>query len=194
MHSFLINSTANSLSFFVVYMSHHIKSDSVASYLSGICHQLKPYFSNVQAICNSYLVTQTLTSCCKLYNTSAFCHMPLIAEHLIALCDALSSSSDYDDTLFLTLILVDIFGLLWLEELVTFGIVADCNHQKLILHSSLCWDADAFGFTLPTYKADRFFQKNDMLICLLLLAVNVCIPFMRYLLVCDHAFLLHTAL
>ena len=36
-------------------MCHHIKPDSVDTYLSGICHQLKPYFPHVHEIRKSKL-------------------------------------------------------------------------------------------------------------------------------------------
>ncbi|PBK80682.1 hypothetical protein ARMGADRAFT_1048921 [Armillaria gallica] len=49
------------LSFFVIYMSYHIKPKSVDSYLSGICNQLEHYFPDVRAIRKSLL-----------FNTSTF--------------------------------------------------------------------------------------------------------------------------
>jgi hypothetical protein len=42
LHNFPVNPTPETLSFFTVYMSHHINPRSVTSYLSGICQQLEP--------------------------------------------------------------------------------------------------------------------------------------------------------
>jgi hypothetical protein len=50
MHNIEVEPTADTLSLYTVYMSHHIKPDSVDTYLSGICHQLEPYFPNVRDI------------------------------------------------------------------------------------------------------------------------------------------------
>src|SRR5580704_11500457 len=48
LHNFDITPTEETLSFFVVYMSYHIKPQSVDSYLSGICNQLEPHFPDVR--------------------------------------------------------------------------------------------------------------------------------------------------
>ena len=47
LHNLPVEPTPDTLSFFVVFMSHHIEPRSVSSYLSGICQQLEPYFDNV---------------------------------------------------------------------------------------------------------------------------------------------------
>jgi hypothetical protein len=55
-HNFSINPTPDTLSFFIVYMSHHINPRSVATYLSGISQQLEPYFPSICEARNSSLV------------------------------------------------------------------------------------------------------------------------------------------
>jgi hypothetical protein len=62
-HNFPIEPTEETFSFFIVYMSTHIKPDSVNSYLSGICNQLEPFFPNVRQRRASILVSQTLAGC-----------------------------------------------------------------------------------------------------------------------------------
>lgn len=47
-HNMTVEPTADTLSLFTVYMSHHIKPDSIDTYLSGICQQLEPYFPQVR--------------------------------------------------------------------------------------------------------------------------------------------------
>ena len=62
LHNFLVKPTPETLSFFIVFMSHHINPHSVTGYLSGICQQLEPHFPNVcQA--HSCLVNKTLKGC-----------------------------------------------------------------------------------------------------------------------------------
>jgi len=67
MHDFPLEPTSETLSLFTVYMSHHIKLNSVATYLSGICQQLEPYFPNVRSAWNSALVHCTLQGCRHLH-------------------------------------------------------------------------------------------------------------------------------
>ena len=42
LHNFPIDPTADTLLFFVIFMSHHIAPHSVVNYLSGIVSQLEP--------------------------------------------------------------------------------------------------------------------------------------------------------
>jgi hypothetical protein len=65
-HQFAIDLTPDTLSFFTVYMCHHIKPKLVDSYLSGICDQLEPFFPDIRAIRCHRLVTHTLQGCKKM--------------------------------------------------------------------------------------------------------------------------------
>ena len=49
-HNFPVEPTTDTISFFTVFMCHHIKTDSVDTYLSGICQQLEPYFPSVRGM------------------------------------------------------------------------------------------------------------------------------------------------
>ena len=62
-HNFPVEPTADTISFFTVFMCHHIKPDSVDTYLSGICQQLEPYFPSVREIRKSILCKHTLAGC-----------------------------------------------------------------------------------------------------------------------------------
>ena len=44
LHNFPLEPTLDTLSFYVVFMAHHIKLNSVSQYLSGIISTLEPYF------------------------------------------------------------------------------------------------------------------------------------------------------
>ena len=68
-HNFPIEPTQQTLSFFVVYMSAHIKPDSVNSYLSGICNELEVHFPDVCKNQNSILVSRTLAGCHQRFGT-----------------------------------------------------------------------------------------------------------------------------
>ena len=62
-HDFPVEPTPDTLSFYAVFMSHHIEPRSVSTYLSGICQQLEPYFPNVRAARQSPLVERTMKGC-----------------------------------------------------------------------------------------------------------------------------------
>ena len=47
LHNLPVEPTDHILSLYTVYTAHYIKPDSVDSYLSGISHQLEPYFPDV---------------------------------------------------------------------------------------------------------------------------------------------------
>ncbi len=70
-HHFPIQPTPNTLSFYIVYMSHHIQPRSVKSYLSGICAELEVNWPEIQEIRSSRIVTQTLMGCIKLLGQPA---------------------------------------------------------------------------------------------------------------------------
>jgi hypothetical protein len=63
LHNRPIYPTEDTLSFYIVFMCHHIKPDSVDTYLSGICNQLETHFPHVRTIRSSTLVSRTLKGC-----------------------------------------------------------------------------------------------------------------------------------
>lgn len=54
-HNFPIDPTPDTLSFYTVYMAHHIKPSLVDSYLSGICNKLEPLYPDVCKIIGTTL-------------------------------------------------------------------------------------------------------------------------------------------
>lgn len=63
LHERPIEPTEETLSFYVVFMSHHIQPRSVDSYLSGICNSLEVFYPNVRKARSSILVSRTLNGC-----------------------------------------------------------------------------------------------------------------------------------
>src|SRR5260221_12230953 len=70
-HHFPIQPTPDTLSFYIVYMSHYIQPQSVKSYLSGICSKLELNWPEVREIRSSCIVTRTLAGCIKLLSQPA---------------------------------------------------------------------------------------------------------------------------
>jgi hypothetical protein len=60
LHCRPIDPTPETLSFFTVFMSHHINPKSVDNYLSGICNNLEGFFPDIRKYRASPLVSKTL--------------------------------------------------------------------------------------------------------------------------------------
>ena len=101
LHKFPVEPTPDTLSLFTVYMFHHIKPTSVATYLSGICQQLEPYFLQVHSACKSALVHCTLQGCRHLSATPTTSKHTLTLANLETVVNTLTDSPDDDDQLFL---------------------------------------------------------------------------------------------
>lgn len=63
LHNFPVEPTPDTLSFFTVYMCHHIEPRSVSAYLSGICQQLEPFFPDMRKAWHTPLVERALKGC-----------------------------------------------------------------------------------------------------------------------------------
>ncbi|KIK01577.1 hypothetical protein K443DRAFT_6766 [Laccaria amethystina LaAM-08-1] len=145
MHNYPLDPTPDTLSLFTVYMCHHIKPDSVGTYLSGICHQLEPYFPDVHTSRNSALVHRTLQGCKRIRAVPTSRKRALTIGDLETVVDALSSSTDYDDNLFLAQLLTGFF-------------------MKVMKRNSVQTNNVSCKFFLPGHKADRFFEGNTIIV------------------------------
>ena len=79
LHNFAIKPTTDTLSFYIIFMAHHINPRSVGAYLSGICNMLEPHFPTVCTICNGPLVSKTLAGSkklCGVIMTPSSLHFP----------------------------------------------------------------------------------------------------------------------
>ena len=164
LHDFPIEPTPDTLSLFTVYMCHHIKPTSVATYLSGICQQLEPYFPNIRSARNSALVHRTLQGCRRLSATPTSRKRALTLGDLETVVNALTDSSDYDNQLFLAQLLTGFFALFRLGEM-TYPDDPDLRDpRKVTKRNSIRISDDSFQLFLPGHKADRFFEGNIVII------------------------------
>jgi hypothetical protein len=129
-HGFPVDPTPDSISFFTVFMSRHIKPDSVDTYLSGICHQLEPYFPSVREIQKSMLCKRTLTGCKHLYGVPTKRKRALTIDDLQLVVNHYSNSESHDDLLFVSQLLTGFFGLMRLGELTAPDDKALFDHRK----------------------------------------------------------------
>ncbi|TEB27307.1 hypothetical protein FA13DRAFT_1570002, partial [Coprinellus micaceus] len=168
------------LSDHIMFLSDHIKVNSVVTYLSGIVMILEPYYPDVRQVRHSRLVQDTITGCRCLRNFPTSCKSPLTIPMLQLVIQ--QSSSSYDDTLFLSLLLVGFHGLLRLGELCDPDKPSLHNPAKRVHRSSVKEiDCDCITFLLPTTKVDWFFEGNLVLIKSIWTGVDAMTTFRRYL-------------
>ena len=118
LHNLPADPTPNTLSFYAVFLSTHIKPDSVNSYLSGICRQLEPFFSEVCHNQNGMLVSCTMAGCMRRFGTPVKWKAPLLHANLLLIINNMVSEPSHDDLLFLALILTRFHALMRLGKLI----------------------------------------------------------------------------
>jgi hypothetical protein len=164
LHDFDINPTPETLSLFVTYQSTFINPRSVDSYLSGIANQMETFFPHVRQNRNSTLVSRTLKGAKRRYGTPLHRKTPLSLEDLKVVHDDLKPSSDHDDLLFLSQLLVGFHVLLRLAELCFPDSIRLRDYSKISLRSSVRWLHNAFSFWLPSHKADSTFEGSRLIV------------------------------
>src|SRR5437016_4274941 len=110
-HNLPVDPTPDTLSFFTVFMSFHIKPDSVDTYLSGICQQLEPYFPDIRKNRKSPLVQRTLEGCKRIRAIPTSRKRALTMDNLCYVIAHYADSTDHDDLLFVAQLLVSFFAL-----------------------------------------------------------------------------------
>ncbi|KIK52316.1 hypothetical protein GYMLUDRAFT_128557, partial [Collybiopsis luxurians FD-317 M1] len=163
-HSFPFNPTPDTLSFFIVYMSHHIEPCSVGSYLSGICDRLEIYYLDAHQNKESQLIKKMLAGMKKLCSKPICCKQPITRTHLLTVVNSLSPLSSYDSILFTAVLLTGTCSLLRLGELTVPDNPALRNFCKVVGRDSVEVDKSSFLFWLPFHKADWLFEGNRIVI------------------------------
>jgi hypothetical protein len=163
-HDLPVDPTPDTISFYTVFMSHHIDPKSVSSYLSGICQQLEPYFPNIRSSRHSALVERTLKGCLRLQGVAVKRKRALTLADLSKVLSDLSSSSLHDDLLFKSMLLTGFFALMRLGELTFPNTVSLRNWRKISKRSSVTLSGDQYQFHLPCHKADPFFEGNNIIV------------------------------
>jgi hypothetical protein len=193
-HGFYIEPSADTLSFYIVYMSFHIQPSSVESYLSGIQSELKTHFPHIRLLRRSHLVTQTLRGCKRLRNTEIRRKRPFQPEDLQLLLSHYAHSSSHDDFLFISQVTSGFNALNRLGELVWPDNTTQQSYRNMPLRHSVRWYPHAFSYLLPSHKADPFFEGNRLLIQQTDPPLDTFTPFIRYIQSCNQLFPGHPAL
>ena len=163
-HDLPVEPTPDTLSFYTVYMCHHIVPDSVSSYLSGLCQQLEPYFPNIRAARHTPLVERTLKGCRRLRGVATKRKRALTFSDLELVVNTLQNSHSHDDLLFIAMLLTGFFALMRLGELSFPNDKQLQNWRKVTKRSSVKLTDDQFEFHLPSHKADPFFEGNHIIV------------------------------
>ena len=194
LHRLPVDPTPETLSLYAVFLLTHIKPDSVNSYLSGICRQLEPFFTEVRHNRNSMLVSWTMTGCMRRFGTLTKRKAPLSHANLLFILDNMVSSTSHDDLLFASLVLTGFHALMRLSKLVFPDKKALRNYRKISLCLSVSVLPGQYSFFLPSHKGDWFFEGNTILIQKLNTPTDPYLPFLRYLASRDAWFPLHLEL
>jgi hypothetical protein len=194
LHNFPVEPTADTLSLYMVWMCHHIKPDSVDTYLSGICQQLEPYFPHVRHHRRGRLVHRTLEGCKCLRGTPTTRKRALTIGDLNTACSSFGNTGSHNDLLFLAQLCVGFFALMRLGELTFPDNVALRDPRKLTKRSTVQLHPTFLQFFLPGHKADRFFEGNTIIIRENPLPCNPMRLFRLYLASRDHRFPLSSPL
>jgi hypothetical protein len=179
-HGFDIAPSADTLSFFIVYMSFHIRPSSVESYLSGIQSELEVHFPQVWALQHSLLITRTLQGCKRLRNSEIHCKCPSYPD-LHLLLTQYGHSSSQDDLLFVSQVTSGFNALNRLGELVWPENKTLQSYHNVPLRHSIRWHTHALRYLLPIHKADPFFEGNQLFIQQTDPPMDAYQPLLRYL-------------
>ncbi|RDB27517.1 hypothetical protein Hypma_003769 [Hypsizygus marmoreus] len=163
-HHFPIDPTPDTLSFYIVYMCHHIKPKSVSSYLSGICNQLEPIYPEVRIHRKHRLVTNTLRGCTKLRAIPTTRKRPITREELVHITSQYPPSASHDDKLFIAILLTGFHGLMRLGELAWPDKLSLRDYRKVSRCNTVNISDNTFSFLLPSHKADHTFEGNQILL------------------------------
>jgi hypothetical protein len=195
LHKRPIQPTADTMSFYVVFMSHHIKPDSVDTYLSGICNQLEVHFPDIRNIRASRLVARTLKGCKRLYGSEVRRKLPICIDNLRRVILSLEKSTSHDDKLFLCQLLTGFHGLMRCGELTSPDSASHRDSRKITMRFSVAWPTlSSFSFILPSNKTDPFFRGNHLVIKWFVHDVDPLPFFIAYLDSRDRLFPIHPGL
>ena len=164
LHDFDINPTPETLSLYVTYQSSFINPKSVDSYLSGIANHMETFFPDVRNNRNSALVSRTLKGAKRRHGSPIHRKTPLSLEDLKIVFSDLKLSTDHDDLLFLSQLLIGFHVLLRLSELCFPDRLVLRDFSKISLRSSVQWLPNAFSFWLPSHKADPTFEGSRLIV------------------------------
>ncbi|KLO20142.1 hypothetical protein SCHPADRAFT_817288 [Schizopora paradoxa] len=180
-HQFPIEPTPDSLSFFVAYLSVYVKPSTIASYLSGICNKLEPYFPSVRTTRQSRIVAQTLNGARRLCGTADERKRPLTSEDLLSLATSYSTKTAHDDKLFFAAIMAGFHGLLRVSELTMPNKKCARDPRRYMLRHKVVLEEHSTTLHLPGHKADQYLAGHQVVLQQHQNHLDPCAPMRKYL-------------
>lgn len=165
LHHRLIDPTPDTLSYYVVWLSHHIEPRSVDTYLSGIANKLEFMFPEVRAARRSPLVTRTLQGCKRRLSKPIRQKVPIGEHDITRIIEAVGFLPDYDNTLFIAMLITGFKSLQRLGELAWPDSVKLQSYRKVSLRHTLTRTADTISYVLPYQKNDSLGTGHKILLC-----------------------------
>src|SRR5882724_8632808 len=98
------------------------------------------------------------------------------------------NSADLDDLFLVSIVFTGFHGLMHLAALTISDNEAKRSFLKAILRHTVVVTSSTYSFTLPSHKADRFFEGNAVLIESRSLRLSPLHPFVNYLTARDARF------
>ncbi|KAG1838757.1 hypothetical protein C8R48DRAFT_622068, partial [Suillus tomentosus] len=163
-HHLPIDPTPDTLSYFVMFMSHHIQPWSVEIYLSGIVSQLEPHFPHVCQSRHSRLVKHTLQGALCTLKRPIRRKEPILRDDLLCILQALPHPLTHVDLLWITQLHCSFYSLLRLGELVVPDDTSVRDVSKVTLCTSVCLSDNNFSFLIQRDKTDSQYEGNRVLI------------------------------
>ena len=194
LHGLPVTPTPDTLSFYVVFLSSHIKPRSVDSYLSGICRQLEPFFPEVRQNRKTILVSRTMAGCLRRFGTPIKRKAPFSHADLLLVVDRLASRPTHDDLLFLVILFTGFHALMRLGELVFPDKKKYRNYRKISLRHTVAILPAHYSFFLPSHKGDKFYEGNTILVQKNTTSTDSYVHFIKYINSRDQLFPLHPEL
>jgi hypothetical protein len=162
----MIDPTANTLSYYVVWLSHYIEPCSVDTYLSGIAHKLKFMFPDVRATRRSPLVTQTLQGCKHQFSKPIHQKLPIREHNIVCIIQSIGILPDYDNVLFIAMLMTEFKTLQCLGELAWPDSVKLQSYRKVAMHHTLLQMPTTISYTLPYQKNNSLGSRYKILLCI----------------------------
>ena len=156
------DSLLETLSYFIVYMSHHINPHSVKCYLSGLVQQLELDHPAIRDFHNSRHITKVMRGCLKMNTKAVSRKSTLSLDDVRLVCDRFKHSISHNNLLFVAMLLTGFHGLLRLGELTLPDSSSIRDWRKVTQRQSLVLRHNEFEFLLPAHKANRFFEGRKL--------------------------------
>ncbi|KAG2056111.1 hypothetical protein BDR06DRAFT_838431, partial [Suillus hirtellus] len=195
LHHLPIDPTVNTLSFYVVWLSHHIEPRSVDSYLSGIASRLEETYPDVRKARRSSIVARTLHGCKRRMSSPVQRNLPLSVDDLESVRNTFGPTPGFDDSLFMALLFTGFITLQRLGELTWPDAVQHQSYRKVPMRHTLSITANSISYSLPYRKNDALGTGMTILILANSWTVGDPLPILKHYFACrDSAFPFHPAL